>query len=494
MNIKRSSVIFSNPKARVGFFSALALAAVSSFSVYASGSNEAFNISMLWIAILLLLAKFAGTVERIGLPAVLGELGIGIILGNLFYVGINVFEPVKQDSIIAFLAYMGVIILLFEAGLESNVKEMRKTGLKAIMVACAAAAIPFLVGLFIIGPVFLPQETFNTHLFIGAALTTSSVGIAATLFKQYNKMRTAEARIVLGAAVMDDILGMIILPIIISLITTGSVTVGGVVWLAVRAIAFLFFSIYLGQLFSPQIGKFFSKVNPGMGMKFTMALGIGLIFAYLSTLMEMAPIIGAFAAGLFLDPVHFKDFDEPEVAKEVKQVFNKKEYDFQDNQRNAISYVISKHSDKHIEELLIPLSHFMIPLFFVTIGMKVDVRAMMDINNLIIAIGICCVAVVCRMLAALFAGKEVNKLLVGVALVPNGEVGLVYLAIGDELGAINDVVFTKLLTVMVITTIVAPVVLDKMLRQIDNPQETPRYAFLPVWNRVKKYVAHRRSR
>src|SRR3989338_3534412 len=167
----------------IGFFLLLVLSAVP--AVYASEGVEAGHasaVTFLWMAIILLFAKISSMVERIGQPAVLGELIIGVVLGNLYLMGIYIFEPIKQDSIIAFLAELGVVILLFQIGLESNIQKMRHVGLRAFLVACVGVAVPFALGTYVVGPWLLPGLALNAYLFIGATLTATSVGITARVF------------------------------------------------------------------------------------------------------------------------------------------------------------------------------------------------------------------------------------------------------------------------------------------------------------------------
>jgi len=150
--------------------------------------------TFLWIAVILVAAKLASLVEKFGQPAVLGELVMGVILGNLVLVGLDVFEPIKQDSIIAFLAELGVVILLFQIGLESNIKQMKSVGLPAFLVAILGVVVPFILGAYVVGPWLLPDLTQNAYLFIGATLTATSVGITARVFKDLGKLHIREAR------------------------------------------------------------------------------------------------------------------------------------------------------------------------------------------------------------------------------------------------------------------------------------------------------------
>src|SRR3989344_6385511 len=172
---------------------------------------HSYASTLFWMAILLLFAKLASLVEKIGQPSVLGELVIGVVLGNLALLGFTAFEAAEADPLIRFLSELGVIILLFQIGLESNIQKMAKVGIPAFIVAVIGVVVPFLLGTCIVGPFLMPGLEANAYLFLGAALTATSVGITARVFKDLGKLQTPEAQIVLGAAVIDDVIGLIIL-------------------------------------------------------------------------------------------------------------------------------------------------------------------------------------------------------------------------------------------------------------------------------------------
>ncbi|MFH1611465.1 MAG: cation:proton antiporter, partial [Patescibacteria group bacterium] len=150
------------------------------------GANIA--LTFLWIAVILISAKLGGLVEKLGQPAVLGELVIGVILGNLALIGLHTFEPILEDGIIKFLAELGVVILLFQIGLESNIKQMKEVGLSAFLVAIVGVVLPFVLGTYVVGPWIMPDLDPNAYLFLGAALTATSVGITARVFKDLGKL------------------------------------------------------------------------------------------------------------------------------------------------------------------------------------------------------------------------------------------------------------------------------------------------------------------
>jgi len=419
--------------------------------------------TFLWIAVILIFAKISGLVEKFGQPSVLGELVMGVVLGNLALLGIHVFDPIMQDPIITFLSELGVVILLFQIGLESNISEMKKVGAKAGAVAITGVVVPFVLGAYIVGPWLMPGLDTNAYLFLGAALTATSVGITARVFQELGKLKIKEAQIVLGAAVIDDVLGLIILAIVSAMATMGAVSLGVIGIIAAKAILFLVGAIVLGQLCAPYLGTFFSKIHAGVGMKFTFAISFGLILAYLAAVFGLAAIVGAFAAGLILDPVHFKYFKDPKVVKDIKEAL----VDSEDEAMKAkLQRVMNKHSHSHIEDIIEPLALFLVPIFFVVTGMAVNLETLKDPKVVGVALAISVVAILGKLVAGYAAGKGVNKMLIGFGMVPRGEVGLIFASIGKGIGVISDEVFSIIVIMVILTTLVTPPILAAMLKKM----------------------------
>lgn len=445
-----------------GFYS-LVLAAGGSEGVEAGGHGE-FAITFLWIAVVLTAAKLSGLVEKLGQPSVLGELVIGVILGNLVLLGIDIFEPIKHDHIIAFLAELGVVILLFQIGLESNISKMRKVGGKAGLVAVLGVVVPFVLGTYLVGPWLLPGLNENAYLFLGATLTATSVGITARVFKDLGKLQTKEAQIVLGAAVIDDVLGLIILAVVSAIVTAGSVSFGTIGLISAKAVLFLVLSILLGQYFAPRLSWVFAKVQAGVGMKFTLAICFGLLFAYLAQVIGLAPIVGAFAAGLILDPVHFRYFKDPKIVREIKEYVHEANPELQ----GKLNATINKHAERHIEEIIEPIGLFLVPIFFVLTGMNVKLETMFDGQILLVALAITVVAFFGKIVTGLVAGKGVNKSIIGWGMVPRGEVGLIFATIGRTLGVVTDQVFSVIVIMVILSTLLTPPILTFIIKKADR--------------------------
>lgn len=419
---------------------------------------------LLWLVVVLLAAKISGLIERFGQPSVLGELVMGVILGNVGLLGWHFFDPIKADPLIGFLAELGVIILLFQVGLESNIQQMREVGMRAFLVAAVGVVVPFVLGTYVVGPWIFPGLSINTYLFLGAALTATSVGITARVFKDLGRLKMPEAQIVLGAAVIDDVIGLVILAVVSAIVTVGAISAGGVALIIGKALGFLVAAIILGQLLAPRLGKLLSSIQTGVGMKFTLAIAFALIFAYGAGVIGLAPIVGAFAAGLVLDPVHFLGFRKPKLVEEICE-----QAELTDEKTKAeLLKVAHRHTHRHVEDLIEPIGHFLIPIFFVLTGMSVRLETLFNPRILGIALGISIIAFLGKYVAGFVAGK-VNKSIVGIGMVPRGEVGLIFATIGKSLGVVSDEVFSVIVSMVIFTTLLTPPLLAYLLKRQKNP-------------------------
>jgi len=426
-----------------------------------SGHNtHNYALTFFWIALLLMFAKISSLIEKFGQPSVLGELLIGVFLGNAFLLGLDIFEPIKHDTILPFLSELGVVILLFQIGLESNINEMKKVGKSALLVAVVGVIIPFVLGSFILGPLLIPGLSANAYLFLGAALTATSVGITARVFKDLKCLHLKEAQIILGAAVIDDVLGLILLAVISAIVTTGAASIGLISWIVAKAIIFLVSSIVLGQLLASKISKLFSKINTGVSMKFSIVISFALTFAFLAKLFGLAPIIGAFAAGLILDPVHFRYFKDLKIVNDIKETIK----NFNSKEKETIESAMEPHAHREIEYLIEPVGNLLVPIFFVMTGIGVKLEVLGNLSLLFTAFLFTLLAVFGKYVSGFVAGK-VNRAIVGFGMVPRGEVGLIFASIGKALGVISDEIFSVIVIMVILTTLLTPPILGFLLKK-----------------------------
>ena len=396
---------------------------------------------LIGVAVMLVMAKLAGELfERARQPAVLGELFAGILLGNLVILGFNGAEPLKTNATIAALAELGVIILLFEVGLESDLKEMVEVGWSSLLVAVLGVIAPFFLG-WGVSAVFIPDEPRLVHIFIGATLCATSVGITARVFKDLGKLATREARIILGAAVIDDVLGLLILAVVAGAIkaagTGGVLSMFDVGIIALKSFAFLVGAIVLGHLVFPRMLRSAGRLET-RGVLLTLAISCCLFMAWASAKVGLAPIVGAFAAGLILDEVHYK----PRGTR--------------------------KRRDLH--DLLQPVSTVLVPIFFVLMGLKVDFRLFTRVDILGLAFALTVAAIIGKQICSLgVVERGINRLAVGLGMIPRGEVGLIFAGIGAALmlpsasgesqPVISSAIFGAVVIMVIITTLITPIAL-----------------------------------
>ena len=388
---------------------------------------------VLALAIILATAKLAGHLAmRIGQPAVLGELVAGVALGSLDLAGIGWFEGIARDTTVDILARLGVVILLFEVGLESTVHDMVRVGLPSLMVAILGVAAPFVLG-WGVGALLLPDRSVYVHAFLGATLTATSVGITARVLRDLGRSQTPEARVILGAAVIDDVLGLVILAIVAGLIATanqGEVFSYGAIGLVLgKAFTFLFGSILLGVYLSPRLFGLASRLE-GQGVLLATALVFCFGLAYLASVIGLAPIVGAYAAGLILENVHFRDF--------------------------------ANRGERQLEDLIHPLSTFLVPVFFVVMGMRVDLGAFARLEVLGLAALLTIAAIVGKQLCSLGTlGRPLDRISIGIGMIPRGEVGLIFANLGLGLSIagqpiVDEGIFSAVVIMVIVTTIATP--------------------------------------
>lgn len=439
------------------FFAVLATAAVPAFAAGPSVAGE----NLLWLAIILMAARlFSPLAGRLGLPAVLGELLLGVVLGNLGLVGFHYFDRIADNDIIAFMAELGVIILLLQIGLETRLKELVRVGGRATMVAMIGIVLPFALGALVAGPWLVPGAGTNAYLFIGATLAATSVGITGRVFRDLGKLGSREARIVLGAAVIDDVLGLVLLAVVAGLVQAGSVSTAEVSMIIGKAAAFLIIAILVGRRIARRSGMLLARLDAGHSMLFALVLATGLLFAWLAHVIGLAPIIGAFAAGLLFEPVYLRRFDTPPLVRETSPLLERMEYGV----REQLRIVLRRHTSRQHEHMMEPVGYFFVPIFFVLTGMQVDLRTMADPQTLGAAAALTVLAIIGKVACGFVAGRGANPWVVGWGMVPRGEVGLIFAMVGRQLGVVDESVFSVIVIMVIFTTLATPTMLTRLLR------------------------------
>lgn len=410
--------------------------------------------------------------RRLGQPSVLGELLMGVALGNIgYFLGVDFIEilrvgpvlfditerslagvPVAEatrslldartaEDVITILrgsngpalmqvahtvdifSRYGVIFLLFLVGLETSVREMREVGADSIRVALIGVVVPFLLG-FITIWWLMPQLSLSVDLFVAATLGATSIGISARVLKELDLIKSREARIIMGAAVLDDILGLIILAVITGIIISGGIEVTDIV--SIILLSALFLALAFGM------GPYFLKLTIRMVKRLSLAeakLFIAFIFvmvlAWLANAVGLATIIGAFAAGVILHDGYFHYWEQEERSANIK-------------------------------DLVVPLETILVPIFFVLMGIQVKLEMFMNSQILYLAAGLLVAAIIGKVVSGAGVLSKANRLAVGIGMMPRGEVGLIFAAIGKSLNVINDALFAAIVLMVIVTTLLAP--------------------------------------
>jgi Kef-type K+ transport system membrane component KefB len=398
------------------------------------------------LAAILIAAKVgADLAGRLNQPGVLGELLLGVLLGNLDLVGIDFFRGLTGDAAIQGLASLGVILLLFEVGLESTVREMRAVGGRALAVAVLGVVTPWVLGTWL-GHLLMPDRPIYVPLFLGAALTATSVGITARVLRDLGRSQSPEARIILGAAVIDDVLGLVILAAVTSLVraadagTAMSASSLGIILL--KAVGFLGGALWIGQAVAPRLFAFAARLR-GSGVLIATALSFCLLLAWAASALGLAAIVGAYAAGLVLERVHCRDFED--------------------------------RGEQHLEELLRPLTQVLVPIFFVVMGMQVELRALAQPGTPLLAAALIAAAIIGKQACSLGAiGGGLDSLSVGFGMLPRGEVGLIFAGIGLTLTVggkpvVEPALYAALVGMVLVTTLLTPPLLNWSMNRRRGP-------------------------
>ena len=421
---------------------------------------------LLSLVVIYLASKIGGELSnRVGLPPVLGELVGGVIVGvsaldllvfpegggnasnsvimNFIQAtaGLNEQEAVAtfaaQSEVISVLAELGVVILLFEIGLESNLKELMAVGIQATVVAVVGVAVPFAAGT--VGLMTFFGISAVPAIFAGAALTATSIGITSKVLSELGSLSSKEGQIILGAAVIDDVLGIIVLAVVASLAKNGEIDVTNVIYLIISATGFLLGAVLLGNVFNKSFVAVVERLKTRGGLVIP-ALIFAFIMAYLAAAIHLEAILGAFAAGLVLD--------ETDKRREL-------------------------------EKQVVPIADMLVPIFFVTVGAKTDLGVLnpaipSNREGLAIASFLIAIAIIGKVVTglAVFGQPGINRLAIGVGMIPRGEVGLVFAGVGSASGALSKPLEAAIIMMVILTTFLAPPLLRFVFPQATAADES----------------------
>jgi Kef-type K+ transport system membrane component KefB len=427
-----------------------------------------------------LIGRFSA--RKLGFPSVIGELIMGILVGNLaFYYHVDlimvlregpaIFETVENllkgeelelaclnaigaegtsyildilrgphgneilqvaHTVDVFSRY-GIIFLLFLVGIETSVDEMRKVGPNSSRVAVLGVLLPFVLGM-IASWLLLEDAELHTSMFLGATLAATSVGITAMVLQEMKMEKTEIAHIILGAAVIDDILGLLMLAIISGIVITGSIDLIHISITIIIATCFLAATIYIGPYFIRLFVRLFCRLDIIEAKMFVSYLFV-MVMAWMANLAGLATIIGAFAAGLILQDAYFESWD--------------------DDRKCPVT----------IKDLIMPLEVILVPIFFVLMGLQVKLEMFLQKDVMILAAGLLVAAIVGKVLSGFGAFGVKNHMAIGIGMMPRGEVGLIFAAIGKSLGVLDDALFSAVVLMVVVTTLLSPPLFKDCLKR-----------------------------
>ena len=405
---------------------------------------------LLTLVVIYLASKLgAEAARRLDFPPVLGELVAGVIVGVsalhlvIFPEGdlaaadsvvmavlqrLNDLSPdsltrifSSESEVISVLAEIGVIILLFEIGLESDLRQLKEVGIQATVVACVGVVVLFVAGTAGLMAIF--HVAAIPAIFAGAALTATSIGITSKVLAELGQLKSKEGQIIVGAAVIDDVLGIIVLAVVASLAKTGEIDVLNVIYLIISSTAFLVGAILLGGVFNKTFVSLVDQLKT-RGNVVIPAFTFAFFMAFLGNAIHLEAILGAFAAGLVLD--------ETDARNEL-------------------------------DELIKPIADLLVPVFFVTVGARADLRVLNPAipenrAGLLIAVFLILVAIIGKVVTgwAVFGQPGINRWAIGVGMVPRGEVGLVFAGIGSASGVIDKPLEVSIIIMVILTTFLAP--------------------------------------
>ncbi len=443
------------------------IAAAAETEAEADNSSLIFAGVLLSLVIIYFASKLGGEIcARINLPPVLGELVGGVVIGisatHLLVfpeAGITAEDSLimkllqstssltpesaqsvfsAQSEVISLLSELGVVILLFEIGLESDLKELIRVGPQAAIVAVVGVVAPFAAGtaglVYIFGVAPVPS------IFAGAALTATSIGITAKVLAELGQLTSKEGQIIIGAAVLDDVLGIIVLAVVASLVKTGTIEITNIIYLIISAGVFLIGTILVGRVISPWLIALVNEMKT-RGQLLLTSLVFAFIVAYIANVIQLEAILGSFAVGLVLA--------ETEKRKEL-------------------------------EEQILPVADIFVPIFFVCVGAKTDLSVLnpaipSNREGLLIASFLIVVAILGKIITGFtVVGKsELNKLAIGVGMIPRGEVGLVFAGVGSASGALSESTEAAIIMMVILTTFIAPPFLRLVFTESDQSEEVP---------------------
>lgn len=455
-----------NIKLAIGLF----LFIINKFSYADNISNLNHNannigydpVILLWLVLFIFLSRSLSIVKKFGLPLVVGEILSGIILGELHVFNINLFYNAENDPIIRFLAEFGAIILMFEIGIESKFSDLKKNFKSGIKIAISGTILTFLGGFFI-AKFLIQNSSLSLQLLLGVITAATATGISAKTFKEMGIIKSKEVQIVLVASILDELISIFCFGIISAMIIESAFNLSIFAFTFFQAVAFFVFAAIFGNWITPLLTTWSIKIHAGINMKIGVLLTICFLFSWVAHKLGLATVVGAFVGGLILDQVYFKSFSRSNF---FRQLWFLKSQITDTQLKYEFTQLITGQEEKTLEELLKPISHVFVPVFFIYIGLLLDIHQLFTQTTLIITIALLTTSFIGRILSGfLIKGQNINKLILGLGMTPIGEAGLIFAMFGKVSGIIDDVELSAIVSAVVIAAILTPILIKFAIRR-----------------------------
>lgn len=423
-------------------------------NAYAVNSHAALpekDKILLGLGVIILASILSIITIKIKQPVVLGQIIAGTLMGILAHFNIGIFPELPKNHILEFLAELGSIFLLFEIGLESNLNEIQKAGKNSIIVAITGAFIPFILGYFVVTPLVSHNHSSSLALFMGSILAVTSTGISVSVFKSLGIIRDKPGQIIIAASVIDDVIGLILLSITIEFIKSGHIDTAATFNTIKDMILFFIISLLFGfTILSKIIRTIVKNITHRKDLLILTLISYCVFMAYFASIMGLASIIGAFLAGLLVEEDFYQNFNGMYLnTKAIPNV-------------NLGMPVIEKGNHNQLVNLVEPIGKILTPIFFIFAGLQVDIIASLNYETIKLTLIITIFAILGKSLAGIFLPNNINKWLIGFGMVPRGEIGIIFAITGLELNLINKNMFAAILLMIIATSIITPIALNKI--------------------------------
>ncbi len=424
---------------------------------------------LLWLVIFIFLSRSLSIIKKIGIPLIVGEILTGIILGCLDDMGINIFYDIMNNEIMSFLAELGGIILMFEIGLESKFSDLKKNFHLGCVVAISGSILTFMVG-FVVSKYLIPNHNLMRDLLLGVITAATATGISAKTFKDMNLLHTHEVQVVLVSSIIDELISVFIFGVISAIILNNTVSVLQISLSVAQVLAFFVFAAIFGNWITPLLTKWSIKIHAGMNMKLGVLLIICFLFSWIAYISGLATVLGAFIAGLILDEIYFVSFSRSHFFKNLVDLTKHIPHE---GIKNEILQLITHQESKTLEELIKPLSHLFVPIFFIYIGFMLDIKILFEIHTLYLILVILIMSLGGRIISGFLVqrhNKSFNHLIIGLGMTPIGEAGLIFAMFGKNLNILDAITFAVIIACIVIATILTPIFIKLAIKFNKNEQ------------------------